>query len=73
MPLGNADQDKVIAAVWLIITLIVAFSLTGLFPSEILFLGMPWIVILSIICQISLLGLFYFISKRLWKSDEEGS
>jgi len=73
MPLTKNQTYKAVATAWLLITLLVAVGTTGMFGDSMLLFGLPWIIYLVIICQLSILGLFIFISKTLWKIDEEGS
>ena len=71
MPLTKNQRYKTVAAAWLLITVTVAVATTGMFGDSILLFGLPWIVYLAIICQLSIFGLFIFISKTLWKIEEE--
>jgi len=71
MPLTKNQRYKTVAAAWLLITVTVAVATTGMFGDSILLFGLPWIVYLAIICQLSIFGLFMFISKTLWKIKEE--
>ena len=71
MPLTKNQKYKTVAAAWLLITVSVAISTTGAFGDSMLLFGLPWIIYLAIICQLSIFGLFIFISKTLWKIEEE--
>ena len=71
MPLTKNQIYKTVAAAWLLITVSVAISTTGAFGDSMLLFGLPWIIYLAIICQLSIFGLFIFISKTLWKIEEE--
>jgi len=62
-----------IVAIWLILTLALAFFFPGLSDDDGILFGMPWIVVIAIICQASLLGLFVFISRYIWTGGKEGS
>lgn len=55
--------------IWIAATLAFAVALATI-ESPQLFLGLPWIVYLSIIAQASILALFVVISKRIWKTEE---
>lgn len=71
MPLTKNQTYKTVAAAWLLITVSVAVATTGMFGDSMLLFGLPWIIYLAIICQLSIFGLFIFISKTLWKIEEE--
>lgn len=73
MTLTSSKINKVIVVVWIIATLFVAFFITDLGGTPQVLFGLPWIIVLAIICQLSILGLFVFIAKRIWIIDEEGS
>lgn len=70
MPLTKNQTYRKVAAAWLLITVSVAIATTGMFGDSMLLFGLPWIVYLAIICQLSIFGLFIFISKTLWKIEE---
>lgn len=63
-------KSGLIISVWVAATLLFAFFATGIGAPQTIF-GLPWIFYLSIICQLSILFLFIFISKKVWKSEEE--
>jgi len=71
MPLTKNQTYKTVAAAWLLITVSVAIATTGAFGDSMLLFGLPWIIYLAIICQLSIFGLFIFISKTLWKIEKE--
>ena len=71
MPLTKNQPYKTVAAAWLLITVSVAIATTGMFGDSMLLFGLPWIIYLAIICQLSISGLFIFISKTLWKIEKE--
>jgi hypothetical protein len=60
-----------VAVAWLLITVSIAVATTGMFADSALLFGLPWIIYLAIICQLSIFGLFIFISKTLWKIEKE--
>lgn len=63
----------VVVTIWLALTLALAFFFPGLSDDEGILFGMPWIVVIAVICQLSLLGLFVFISRYIWIDEREGS
>jgi hypothetical protein len=71
MPLTKNQTYEMVATAWLLITVSVAVATTGMFGDSMLLFGLPWIIYLAIICQLSIFGLFIFISKTLWKVEEE--
>ena len=62
-----------IVVIWLILTLALAFFFPRLSDDDGILFGMPWIVVIAIICQASLFGLFVFISRYMWAERKEGS
>lgn len=67
----NGKKIKaIIATVWLIATMAFAIFSPGLQDHTPVFLGLPWVVVLSIICQASIFGLFVFIAKFIWIIEE---
>jgi len=55
---------------WVAATLLFAVISITIGPPQ-MFLGLPWIVYLSIITQASILALFLVIRKVIWKTEEE--
>jgi len=76
MPLNSIlkiSPKGAIVAIWLILTLALAFFFPGLSNDDGILFGMPWIVVIAIICQALLFGLFVFISRYIWTDGKEGS
>jgi hypothetical protein len=53
--------------VWLSATILFAIFSTDLVSDRLLF-GLPWIVYLSVIAQLSILALYYVIARFIWKT-----
>ncbi|MEM3038677.1 MAG: hypothetical protein QXE45_04700 [Thermoplasmata archaeon] len=62
-------KSFLVIVIWIVATLVFAVALATI-ESPRMFLGLPWIVYLSVIAQVSILALFFVISKRIWKTEE---
>jgi len=69
MPPMKDRTSRFVTAAWVLATVVAAAALTGAFGGQTLF-GLPWIIYLAILCQLSLLGLYLFMSRTVWRIDE---
>lgn len=63
-------KSFLLISIWISGTLLFATISTTLGPSQMLF-GLPWIVYLAIIAQISIFFLFLVILKTVWRLDDK--